>query len=134
MIEWKLISIPIIGFIIGYFTNYLAIKMLFYPKKPIFGFQGVLPKRRKELAKNIAEVSPKAMPEYIKKVGKIPLIGPKVIDYLKNSVEEEINKISLDELEKIVLKVTRNEMGFITWTGGILGFFIGLVQVGIMLI
>jgi uncharacterized membrane protein YheB (UPF0754 family) len=134
MLEWKLISIPVIGFIIGYFTNYLAIKMLFYPRKPILGFQGVLPKRRNELAKNIAEVSPKAMPDYIKKIGKMPLIGPRVIGYLKNSVEEEINKITLDELEDIVLKVTKNEMGFITWTGGILGFLIGLIQIGIMLI
>jgi len=55
------ILIPILGAVIGYFTNYIAVKMLFRPIKavniPIFNIkiQGLLPRRRDELAVNIAE-------------------------------------------------------------------------------
>ena len=37
------LSGPIIGAIIGYFTNYIAVKMLFYPRKEIKVFGHVLP-------------------------------------------------------------------------------------------
>lgn len=39
-----LIKAGIVGFMIGYFTNWIALRMLFYPKKRIFGVQGLLPK------------------------------------------------------------------------------------------
>ena len=49
-----LLLLPIIAALIGWFTNYLAVKMLFHPRLPlkIFGFsiQGVFPKRQKQLA------------------------------------------------------------------------------------
>lgn len=56
------ISGPIIGAVIGYFTNYLAVKMLFrpyYPKK-IGKWQlpftpGIIPKRKPQLAKAIGK-------------------------------------------------------------------------------
>lgn len=48
---------PIIGGFIGWITNILAIKLIFWPIEPlnIFGlkFQGIIPKRRYEIAKNI---------------------------------------------------------------------------------
>ncbi|MCF8008881.1 MAG: DUF445 family protein [Halanaerobiales bacterium] len=53
--------IPFIGAVIGYFTNYIAVKMLFRPLKPInipilkMKIQGLLPSRREELAVSIAE-------------------------------------------------------------------------------
>ena len=52
---------PIIGAIIGYITNFIAVKMLFHPYKPIkiFGFTlpftpGIIPKRKPKLAKAIS--------------------------------------------------------------------------------
>lgn len=55
-----LYTIPFISAAIGWVTNYLAIKMLFKPKKPvnlgIFTLQGVFPKRQKEFAGKIGEV------------------------------------------------------------------------------
>lgn len=57
-----LLLLPIIAAIIGYFTNWVAIKMLFRPleEKRIFGFRipftpGLIPRKRKEIAKNIGE-------------------------------------------------------------------------------
>ncbi len=52
--------LSIIGSLIGWITNVIAIKMLFIPRKPIkilfWNFQGVLPKRKLEIAKNISKV------------------------------------------------------------------------------
>ncbi len=62
LMELKLIMIPFIGGLIGWFTNIMAIKLIFRPHEPIiipmlgFTFQGVIPKRRQEIAKNIGEV------------------------------------------------------------------------------
>jgi uncharacterized membrane protein YheB (UPF0754 family) len=54
------ITIPIISALIGYGTNYLAVKMIFRPTKPysLFGLkiQGLLPKRQKEIAASIAKM------------------------------------------------------------------------------
>lgn len=50
-------TIPFIAALIGWFTNYLAVKMLFSPKNPIkigpFTIQGVFPKRQYQLAEKI---------------------------------------------------------------------------------
>ncbi|UAA37930.1 DUF445 family protein [Paraneptunicella aestuarii] len=50
-----LLAIPIISAIVGWFTNFLAVKMMFYPIefigiKPIFGWQGLIPAKRQEMA------------------------------------------------------------------------------------
>lgn len=57
----SLIIAPIIGAFIGWGTNYIAIRMLFRPIKPIklplinFYIQGVVPKRQAQLAVKIGE-------------------------------------------------------------------------------
>lgn len=60
--QFSQIVLPIlVGSVIGYFTNYIAIKMLFHPKKEIRlgGFRvpftpGVIPKNQKRIAKAVA--------------------------------------------------------------------------------
>lgn len=57
----KLAILTIVGGIIGWVTNVLAIKMLFRPIKPItipltnIKIQGLIPRRRTEIAKSIGE-------------------------------------------------------------------------------
>lgn len=57
----KLLILATIGAIIGWTTNVIAIKLLFRPidpiKVPVLGWtlQGLMPKRKKEIAKNIGE-------------------------------------------------------------------------------
>ena len=51
----SLLSIPLISAIVGYCTNFLALKMMFYPInfvgiKPFFGWQGLIPAKRQEMA------------------------------------------------------------------------------------
>lgn len=56
-IEVKLIAAPFICALIGWVTNYLAVKMLFRPRRPVnvlfFEIQGIFPKRQKALARNL---------------------------------------------------------------------------------
>ena len=58
----KVIVMAIIGGCIGYITNKLAIKLIFRPinpiKIPIFNIEilGLIPKRKKEIAKNIGDI------------------------------------------------------------------------------
>lgn len=57
---FSLLVSAILGGFIGWVTNWLAIKALFHPKKPFkflfFEFQGLLPKRQKELAQNLGKI------------------------------------------------------------------------------
>src|SRR5690554_7808184 len=58
----KLAVIPLIASLIGWITNVIAIKMIFRPINPVripilnITLQGIIPKRRKTLARSIAEV------------------------------------------------------------------------------
>lgn len=55
----QLILMTVVGTFIGWITNYIAIKLLFRPYKEInilgFKLQGVIPKRRNEMAENVAK-------------------------------------------------------------------------------
>lgn len=64
----KYISGPLIGAVIGYCTNYIAVKMLFFPKKEIYVFgkklpftPGAIPKGKPRLAKAIGEIVGKTL-------------------------------------------------------------------------
>lgn len=55
------ISMPFIGALIGWLTNYLAVRMLFRPLKPVripatgITIQGVIPKRKADLSRIVGE-------------------------------------------------------------------------------
>jgi uncharacterized membrane protein YheB (UPF0754 family) len=52
--------IPVISAFIGWFTNWIAIKMLFHPKKPIkilgITFIGIFPKRQAQFAEKLGKL------------------------------------------------------------------------------
>jgi len=58
----KLLFLAFVGALIGWLTNVIAIKLLFRPIKPIgikgspFVIQGLIPKRKAEIAKSIGDV------------------------------------------------------------------------------
>ncbi|MDB9744049.1 DUF445 family protein [Fibrobacterales bacterium] len=55
----QMLLLPVLASGIGWFTNWLAIKMLTKPLKPIsilgFKIQGILPRRKEELAERVSE-------------------------------------------------------------------------------
>jgi uncharacterized membrane protein YheB (UPF0754 family) len=58
--NWIIYTLPIISGLIGWVTNYVAIKMLFHPRKRvnfyIFQLQGVFPKRKPILAERLGRI------------------------------------------------------------------------------
>ena len=136
--ETKIIAMPFIGAVIGLVTNWIAIKMLFHPRKKILGIQGVIPKRKKEIAKRIGEASPIILPEYFNRIKKIRFVGDavhsKLIDYFKQGVGDKIENLNDREIEEVIIKTTKKELRFLVWIGGIVGFLAGCIQALILLI
>ncbi len=197
-IGWYLLIFPLIGAIIGWCTNWLAVKMIFRPRKPIsilgLRLQGLLPRRRHELAMNVAEtverdlLSVDAIQKLIKSLvegdqvrkllheridtlisGQLANLGPfvgkfiptEMIEKIKVKLEEEVlvfieglseelhdgiaenldihdmvrSKIEgfdLERLEEIVSRIAAQELRHIEILGGVLGFMVGVVEVGIV--
>ncbi len=59
----KYLAGPLVGAVIGYFTNYIAVKMLFRPRRPVYLFgkqlpltPGAIPKGKPRLAKAVGNV------------------------------------------------------------------------------
>ena len=189
-----------VGTLIGWFTNYLAIKLLFRPQKEInillFKIQGLIPKRRDEITENIAgvveqelisvadiaekfkgsELDEEIVNDIVDKIigvklqksilEKNPLLKMIVNDslmeklksYFKKAilenkeeilaeilkvVEEKIDfkeimvekmtNFSLDEIENIILKISKKELKHIEIIGGVLGGIIAVLQFFLML-
>ncbi len=60
MSPWTWILVPLLGGAIGYLTNYLAVRMIFRPVRPVkflgLCFQGLVPRRQPELAESIGRI------------------------------------------------------------------------------
>lgn len=192
--------IPFISAGIGWFTNYLAIKMLFYPRRErnfiFFKFQGIFPKRQEVLAARLGKIvaeelfsleiikqrvdNPNTRKDIKNRIeievaiylrervkAKIPLganliLNDKRIEQIKDIICKEVegfvpkimeefsyrlDKINIEKivhtkvasfssekLENLLMGVLKKELKFIEMAGAILGFFIGLVQVLLILI
>jgi uncharacterized membrane protein YheB (UPF0754 family) len=101
--------LPFIAAFIGWFTNWVAIKMLFHPKLPVkvlgITFQGIFPKRQMQFAQKLGAVVSKELisfdeiankinsPETTKKI--IPLVEEKVDNFIKTKLSEEIPLLSM---------------------------------------
>jgi uncharacterized membrane protein YheB (UPF0754 family) len=74
---------PLVGGFVGFITNWIAITLLFRPKKKILGIQGLLQKRKSLIAQKAAEI----IREYLLNTNEIK----KVVD--KKKVEDSIKKL-----------------------------------------
>ncbi len=85
--------IPIISAFIGWFTNWIAIKMLFHPKKPVrllgISFHGIFPKRQKQFAEKLGRLVSQELLSFTDIEQKIA--DPKNIEMLMPYVETHID-------------------------------------------
>lgn len=195
-LQWALV--PIVGAVIGWGTNVVAIRMLFHPRRPwrvpLLGWQvqGVLPRRQPDLARQLGEVVERelfriedlaptlAAPEVrcqvatavARRVGEridewlppilpsrwregliqtvrdvacreseslLTSLLPELVAGLRERVsvsalvEARVRSLKLDELETLILELSRRELHLIEVLGGVLGFAVGLMQLLIML-
>ncbi len=90
-------SLPIIAALIGWFTNFLAVKMLFHPKKPIqfffFTIQGIFPKRQKVLADKLGNVVAKDLFSINDLIGQAKSQdNTRVMNLVESKIDEFIDK------------------------------------------
>ena len=115
-----------VGALIGWFTNYLAIKLLFRPYKEMnflfFKIQGLIPKRKNEIIENIADVVEQeliSMTDIVNKFKNSEIDGEvldnlldKIVgEKLKNSILEKnpllkmfVNDSLMDKIKEYVKK------------------------------
>jgi len=106
-IGWFLI--PLISAFIGWFTNWIAIKMLFHPRQPrkILGItlQGIFPKRQQQFAEKLGKLVSDELLSYSDIASKItdpanlqsvmPLVDTHIDDFLRKQLPEQMPIISM---------------------------------------
>ena len=101
--------IPFISAFIGYFTNWIAIKMLFHPRKPVnllgLTIQGIFPKRQTQFAQKLGimvasellhfdEIADKLKdPEQLRAIS--PTIENHIDSFLRIRLKEKIPVVSM---------------------------------------
>jgi len=131
---YLVLFLPVIGAMIGWFTNFLAVKMLFHPRKPFgiwpFYIQGVFPKRQKVFAEKLGEMVStelfsiddvmeklveKAHSKEISKLvaerieyvitRKLPVVIPMVAMVLSQELVDKVKEAFMGDLEEMIEKV-----------------------------
>ena len=94
---------PILGSLIGYATNVIAVKMLFHPRNPRrilgFKFHGVIPRRRTEIAKRFAEVVSKELVTNVEIEKSVDF--SKIEKTLVESIDTEITRFINEKISSI---------------------------------
>lgn len=186
---------PLMTGLIGWFTNWVAVKMLFKPVNPInfglFKIQGIFPKRQDKLAASIGKMVAEELltshdirekvlhPDNIDGLisfveeridyylqydfpikypitsmffGKrsrdkikqdllqeIDVMAPEVITRVmadldktlkvEEMIAHKVAALPPDKLEQLLNAILKKEFKFIEWSGAVLGFFVGVIQV-----
>ncbi len=137
MFWYKLVILALIGGVIGYLTNTIAVKMIFRPLNPVklpfnIQIQGLIPKRRVDIARSIGEIVDKELVSietifgsFIENSGRdtliekvkeklkqavhanLPALIPSVI---KNMIMEYANEIIDKETENFIIEAAANLM------------------------
>jgi len=96
-------SLPIISALIGWITNYIAVKMLFYPQKEqnfyLFRLQGVFPKRKAVLAERLGEIIAKEL--FSVQMIKEKIQDPQTQQQISQAIVEHLDKNLLEEIKKV---------------------------------
>ncbi len=95
------IIIPIISAFVGWITNFIAIKMLFYPTNYIglrpFGWQGIIPANSKKMTYNAVDL----MVDKLVKIKKIfSKLNPEII---AQKIEPSLNEISKQIVDEVMI-------------------------------
>ncbi len=90
------LAIVLVSALIGWFTNHLAVKMIFRPRKPVrilwFRFIGLIPKRKADLARRIGETVEKELISHhdIHTVVKSARFREEILDAIVMQIEQFI--------------------------------------------
>ena len=102
LLSWKTWTVPLIGAFIGWITNWLAIKMLFHPRKPIkilfITFHGIFPKNKPRIAQKLGTIVQRDLINF----GDIKdrLSDPDALNNFKEEIAVRIEDALRDRIEK----------------------------------
>jgi uncharacterized membrane protein YheB (UPF0754 family) len=107
--NWTYVLIPLISAFIGWMTNWVAIKMLFHPVKPVkflgMTIQGIFPKRQKQFAEKLGRLVSNELlsftdieekithPDNIKKI--LPHVEQHIDEFLRERIKDVFPIISM---------------------------------------
>jgi len=102
MFSLKLLLLPFISAFIGWFTNWIAIKMLFHPREPkkILGLsiQGLFPKRQQQFAASMGRLVSRELLHFEQVAAMIK--DPAQLATLKPSIENHIDHFLRERLKE----------------------------------
>ena len=140
LLPW--IVFPLVGALIGYATNWLAVKMLFRPRQPwgagVLTFQGVVPRRQEALADSISEtvqdelISPEDVAELVQKIATSEDVRQKLQSKVDALIAEQLQSLGPmasflpgDLVDRIKLRIEQEIFSFVEEMGrdlhGVLG-------------
>lgn len=98
------IVLPLVGAFIGYITNYVAVKMLFHPKREIRIFfisvQGVFPKRQRAFAEKLGQLVSSELLSIREVTGRISEKASS--ESVMKAVAEHIERVITEKLPKAI--------------------------------
>jgi uncharacterized membrane protein YheB (UPF0754 family) len=102
--QWTHYIIPVLlSAFTGWITTWIAIKMLFHPRKPIniFGFklQGIFPKNQQLIAQKLGQVVSKEFLSFAEIEAKVT--NPENLQQLKPEIEQHIDKFLKEKLSTV---------------------------------
>lgn len=116
---WWLYSIPFISAFIHWLTIWMALKLLFHPRRPrrVLGFtlQGVFPKKQRQIAESLGRIVGQQLfsfgdiektiadPENVKRI--LPLVEVHIDNFLRNKLKETMPMISMFIGEKTIVQL-----------------------------
>lgn len=102
LLSWKTWTVPLIAAFIGWITNWIAIKMLFHPRKPIkflfLTFHGIFPKNKPRIADKLGIIVQRDLINFsdIKE----RLQDPDALNNFKEEIAIRVDNAIRDRVEK----------------------------------
>lgn len=120
MVALYFLSLPLIGAVIGWITNLMAVKLIFRPYRPVnllgYKLQGVVPKRRAELARSIGQViekellSPDDLIEAAKSEEAVKMISEAISLSIKSRIMEKLPVFMPLSMKKVVTAIITDQI------------------------
>jgi uncharacterized membrane protein YheB (UPF0754 family) len=105
LLQIRLILIPFVGAFIGWITNYLAIKMLFYPRQPVkvlfVTFWGIFPKNKERIAEKLGNVVQRDLINFADIKDRI--LNVETLAQFKEEIAERVDNALRERLKKMGL-------------------------------
>ncbi len=110
----ELVALPLVGGVIGWITNAIAVKMLFRPRRPVrvlgMTWIGLLPKRRADIALKVARIVEAQLfsAADVKKLLSDPALEAKFLGVVGTRLDEVVTRL-LDRLPPMVRMLVPGE-------------------------